>query len=754
MRKILLTILIISGLCLAVSAFAQITLEQTYPSITDQEDTGVIVQQTLTGKTRLPGLIKYFVNWSIIIASLIVVISLVIGGVQYLTSSGRPQAMTDARSRITNSFLGLAILAGSYLILVTINPQLTVLSLIVKPVDSGVVMFTKAGYDSFTVKDESLTEVMRDGGARIFNNDIEDLTELFGPLIVVKDDIGNDVSIDTDKTKTNFADFPLYAIAFWGDDGSFAHNIKIKMYNGKDFKNTALDATIIDPKIYGKGSGEKFGRHQDDGNSTLIRDAIPKGVEPQVKMIWIEQNFADADLKSANTDFFLSTAEYITIGLDQYRDKINNNKADEINPEINVEIYHPPLSIAIQGTGPGMYLYSEKQGHRYLVDSHTDLSFSDLKFDNLANMIEINNYERGDDLTDPETRPSHNYMVVLHDYYNFSGNLKMFFERDNYVRSTGVGDTDPKTWIPIIYFRPEFKSENVDDLITLCNGATDNQCTSDNLMKQKATVDGVPLPIFAYAEDAGDVDKYRYKGVVSHTGNVQKGKKLKTAGSDQYGGLGSQKTSSVQIFEIVDPISLTEEFSWKDFARDAGRAKECREVRLCTEKGTGGYCISYTPSGRVFSGAFDSITLPMPYFTPTNIPHEIEGMIKSSETNDWEIKKIKMYKNIKSIYIRGDCLVALYENPIIDLDKCIKCNPYEAIAIPATPTTPAVPADPNCQACFEGGASGSHSEIFLDTDYNLTDNEIGMCGGRRRLGMGSFRGCASAIAVFPLKVGE
>lgn len=752
MRKILLTILIISGLFLAASAFAQITLEQTYPTITDKEDTSIIVQQTLTGKTRLPGLIKYFVNWSIIIASLIVVISLVIGGIQYLTSSGRPQAMTDARGRISNSFLGLAILAGSYLILVTINPQLTVLSLIVKPVDSGVVMFTKAGYDSF-IGEESLTEVMRDGGARIFNNDIEDLTELLGPLITVKSD-GSPVFIDG-KTKVNFANFPLYAIAFWGDKGSFAHNIKIKMYNGKDFKNTALDTTNIDPKIYGKGSGEEFGRHQDDGNSTIIRPAVPKGVEPQVKMIWIEQDPSASvpnpplELDSADTDFFLSKAKYTTLGVDEYRDKINNNKADEVDWPTTVEIYHPPLSVAIQGTGPGIYLYSENQGHRYLVDSHADLSFSDLKFDNLANMIEINNYERGDDLTKPETRPSHNYMVVLHDYYNFSGNLKMFFEKDNYVRS-GAGNTDPKTWIPSIYLGSSFTKDDIDSEIKLCNNVVDKESG----LCEIGGSDLMNTAVFKSLDGPIENVTYSYVSEQSNTGNIQKGKKLKTAGSDQYGGLGSQKTSSIQIFEIVDPVSLQEDFSWKNFASGAGRAKECREVRLCTEKGAGGYCISYTPGGMVFTGAFDSITLPMPYFVPVNIPHKIKGVIRSSETNDWEIKTIKMYKNIKSIYIRGDCLVVLYENPIIDLSKCMKCNPYEAIAIPATLTAPEILADPNCQQCFEGGATGSHSETFLDTDYNLTDNEIGMCGGRRRLGMGSFRGCASAIAVFPLKVGE
>ncbi|MDO8558948.1 MAG: pilin [bacterium] len=77
-----------------------------------------------TGANGIPGLIKYIYDWLIGLGGLMVFITLIWAGVQYLTSAGNPTQMSEARKRIKTSSIGLALLFGSWLILNTINPIL------------------------------------------------------------------------------------------------------------------------------------------------------------------------------------------------------------------------------------------------------------------------------------------------------------------------------------------------------------------------------------------------------------------------------------------------------------------------------------------------------------------------------------------------------------------------------------------------------------------------------------------------------
>ncbi|GEM_PF-1678284 len=54
---------------------------------------------------------------------------LVYGGIRYILSAGNPSALADARSRMLSALIGVGILAGSYLILNTIDPHLLDLSI-------------------------------------------------------------------------------------------------------------------------------------------------------------------------------------------------------------------------------------------------------------------------------------------------------------------------------------------------------------------------------------------------------------------------------------------------------------------------------------------------------------------------------------------------------------------------------------------------------------------------------------------------
>jgi hypothetical protein len=79
----------------------------------------------LNDNTTLSGMVQYFYEWGIAIGGLAAFIALIAAGFQYLTSAGDPTKMADARSKITSAIFGLALLLSSWLILNTINPELT-----------------------------------------------------------------------------------------------------------------------------------------------------------------------------------------------------------------------------------------------------------------------------------------------------------------------------------------------------------------------------------------------------------------------------------------------------------------------------------------------------------------------------------------------------------------------------------------------------------------------------------------------------
>lgn len=67
-------------------------------------------------------------NWSLGIAGTLAVIMIVYGGIKYAVSAGNVAQQSDAKSIITSAIWGMVLLAGAYLILYTINPNLVDLS--------------------------------------------------------------------------------------------------------------------------------------------------------------------------------------------------------------------------------------------------------------------------------------------------------------------------------------------------------------------------------------------------------------------------------------------------------------------------------------------------------------------------------------------------------------------------------------------------------------------------------------------------
>ena len=110
----------------ATSTTATTTIN--YPSFVNSTTPGGFVGSTYTYALGLAGTLA--------------VIMIVYGGVKYVASAGNTSQQADARDIIQNAVLGILLLGGAYLILNTINPEITKLKSpsltpISAPIDNG-----------------------------------------------------------------------------------------------------------------------------------------------------------------------------------------------------------------------------------------------------------------------------------------------------------------------------------------------------------------------------------------------------------------------------------------------------------------------------------------------------------------------------------------------------------------------------------------------------------------------------------------
>lgn len=119
MRKTFLIISVITALvfpiafALAVDS-APRALEIEYPSIPNGT--------APSGTTDLPKYVEYLFQFAIAGSGLVALVVITLAGIQYLSSTGMPNKISDAKDRIMSALFGLAILFCSWLILNTINP--------------------------------------------------------------------------------------------------------------------------------------------------------------------------------------------------------------------------------------------------------------------------------------------------------------------------------------------------------------------------------------------------------------------------------------------------------------------------------------------------------------------------------------------------------------------------------------------------------------------------------------------------------
>lgn len=693
MKRIFLIFLIFVLLAPGFS-MAALNLEQIYPSFSQGGQ-----EITVTGKTSIIGIVKYYSTWAIVISILVVIISLIIGGFQYLTSAGKPDAMTNARKRITKAFLGLAILTTSYMALRIVNPQLHLLQIKKVPISSGVVVFTKRGIEGDpcnppvdtcdTAGDDgdeehlegigldhgtSLEELVELNQAKYLSSNIIDLTKELGRMVSVEYN-GGDFN---NPSKLNFEDVPLYAIGFWGKD---AENIKVITYTEKRFEDANPNEYTIDGKI--------------NWNWEIEKPSVTKGSEPEFQVIILEDHFP-----SSKVDFVINKTDTIP------------SEEVEVSWKDAPSLPHPPLSMTIVGIGPGVYLYSESE-QTYFVSANADLSIAN--FDDRAEEIEIKN-------TDPrpdKLSATHNYLAILFDEPGFRGSFRIFFEKakDKFVSELYWEEDDFRKDI-----RPTQSGTTYQTLATvkLDDRKNDVSIWKDSIVAGEGHFQG--------AYEIRNTD-YTIGNVPKSDINDPENSKAKVNAVDQYGKVSG--VSSIMVLELDNKST-------------------CKEVRLCNEKFGKGKCLSYTNTGNLRKGVYDTFNLPMPWYAPVNLPAVVEGTVQIRADKDGNrTEKLKPYsndvmptdvmfkRNIRSIIIDGNCLVALYKNPVDDLRDCLTVDGSE----------------PKTDKCWKKDTPSESSEIFTETDPDLTDNVIGACPARDvgRFGIGKIAPCTAAIAVYPVK---
>lgn len=121
MRKTTISICVIASFFVLAGATLAGATETSYVPLAPLPGTTLDVSGTSTNmSTYLSGMIKLLIALGAVTSILVAIV----GGTQYVASGIAPSAKDDAKGRIQNAFIGLALILASYLILNSISPNL------------------------------------------------------------------------------------------------------------------------------------------------------------------------------------------------------------------------------------------------------------------------------------------------------------------------------------------------------------------------------------------------------------------------------------------------------------------------------------------------------------------------------------------------------------------------------------------------------------------------------------------------------
>ena len=122
-KKIFVCLVVLGFLAIASDSLASLVNWPDSPLGTVLDPSGSKTGQ----KSTLVDFVKYIYEWGIALGGLAAFVALLIAGFLYVTSTGDPAQMNEAKNRATWAIGGLVLLLSSWLILHVINPELTVL---------------------------------------------------------------------------------------------------------------------------------------------------------------------------------------------------------------------------------------------------------------------------------------------------------------------------------------------------------------------------------------------------------------------------------------------------------------------------------------------------------------------------------------------------------------------------------------------------------------------------------------------------
>ncbi len=120
-----LVVVLVFG-CVLFAASALAALQTPWPKSPFGTD---VMQLDKDKQLNIAIFVKYIYEWGIALGGVATFIAFVIAGFQYITSIGNPQTMKDAMDRIKSAVFGLVMLLSAYVLLGTINKELTTFKL-------------------------------------------------------------------------------------------------------------------------------------------------------------------------------------------------------------------------------------------------------------------------------------------------------------------------------------------------------------------------------------------------------------------------------------------------------------------------------------------------------------------------------------------------------------------------------------------------------------------------------------------------
>lgn len=602
-----------------------------------------------------------------------------------------------------------------------------------------------------------------------------------------------------DNNSLNFADFQPYTFAFWGKK---AQGAKLTFYDQTNqTETTGFNSFSYDYRGLLKPDGNPIEDIKTIERNSKIQDAIvikpayfaTLNSDTEQNVGVIQEDISDLYPKrisfyTKTSVQYLNASNYFKVATTDDEDRLNKplvanafvnfsqcGKDDGIyfnlitdtafrNVAINtsaVVVKHPPLSVRITWSNAGVYLVDANLDERYFDASARDFKDPSINFDQKATSIKIINdipartYTDEDGVSHTTPAESYDFLAILHQDDNFSGRLKVYFEQRMYANNGSIksSKTSDKALIPaydncgmpidptkiinsdtetvkkykLFYVGTEVTQDGVKLYDILFKDATYGKSfwkdyNFGHLPMVLFTPQGGIVP-FPNGDPTIDKDEIIIENPPG--GSNYSGYQVKEEA--RYGEL-DKAPASVEVFEL---------------SQNSGGFGECQEVKLCTEKGGLGYCLTYTSEQNKTDEA-NLVYYPMPWYLKVPLPFEnsifgvpaekkcFEASLPKFKKSDGTDKFVEIANNIKSITIKpeGKCAVVL-------IGGMKNVEWYHAVLDPTY--------------LFTARAAKNKSEVFTSSDYNLDDNQIGQCGSSVGFGRWLNKSCADAIAVYPIK---